>query len=1322
VVDFSRQQQQMHASPSPVHHAEVLSPRYHAAMTPQSQHNAYAQPLTPGTPMQPPTPGSSQGAQTPQPPMTPQERHFSNPTTPVQHQAFAAGHMDMQFGQQQQHQQAMLNQEVGSNDSMSPEATPSKVKGTLNPAGDDHISPPDPNTKGPYSIMCLYCSSTSKNKSDFYRHLSERHFRAQLAQELPTAAPFQCPVENCQYITKDNTVGPLFKHYGNVHKMVQKFFTQPIVGKFVPSETKVANAAKPEPVRPAPPPAMMSAGREPHPGFAPPIHAHHVNAEPDMLQPTTAPATMSNQALKLKCPFCEVMFAARYPFHQHLCDKHFKDVLGKSVPLQAPFLCPVQGCNYVAKDSRQSLIRHYGMTHKVVNELLKSFAPGFDDSEAAATAPSAEDSTAYVDSAQHHAQMKMTMQQPPQHAPLPQHQHMQQQHAHQQMHPHALQQAQQPHVAYHQPPQHAHVHQQHPGERLPPMPGFFTPPPVEEFGYGHQPQMHHQQLPGRDFGQPLYPQQQPHNDIKFDQQIDGTFDPTHYSDHSLDENSKSLPTTPSKSEKSISPTAASAKQSVLIKVEEPLPVAAPKAVTPAPPAAVTPVPSSAEADLPTPATPASASKASKAQPRVCEICKKQFDGKNKAMLYVQHMAQHFKDKLFADLVDKTPPYRCPMEGCSYKTKHKPDWARHYGSVHKLLEKYKKEFLESEAAISGLQAKLEDPDQPDESDQQEEDQELHTLEDDVSQIISNVMKQENSLAYKQALQLEQPMDTSSHHLDLIDQVLRQQAASGPSSLHCFMCDEVFQSEDALNVHLSESHLVFIKDKDRLEVLNPDDLEASLITEEDKIELYAAEDDEAVMEDVSAASTSRAPVAALLAQANASEKKTPAASARPCEICGFEPKTKNKSRERQDHLAMKHYKERITSDLASVPGHKCPVCDYVGKDRQTVYRHYTGKHKVVEQYLADDIKAGRVQLFSQQQQAPVAAGFSATINTMPSLPAFVTEAMQQAERSSARARKDCIMQLDGGFDDDLLDQLDGGATDGADEDDYEDEEEEALMAAQQSASNSGGNLSSTQCPLCAAPTKKHTLYHLATSHFKQRLTKIHSGQKPFICGECGQTAKTKINLWVHYLGTHRYGQVWLKESLLAGEIAKVKDEVKDVIEIKTEPALDEIMDVHHQEKEEKETPSLETSEPAEAEAPESKAGTTSTPSTRNGGDASSCRRMSTSRFWCDLCQNNVVATKIPHFATAHFEDKLKLMLPQSRPFLCSLCRFEAKSYANLTSHFMSKHCLLDEWIREAVWKMSEEVVAKEGNAADTSVSSAEMDREEGDFFTVRSFANV
>ena len=43
--------------------------------------------------------------------------------------------------------------------------------------------------------------------------------------------------------------------------------------------------------------------------------------------------TLSNEALKVQCPFCQDMFAARYGFFQHLCDRHFKDTLASQVEI-----------------------------------------------------------------------------------------------------------------------------------------------------------------------------------------------------------------------------------------------------------------------------------------------------------------------------------------------------------------------------------------------------------------------------------------------------------------------------------------------------------------------------------------------------------------------------------------------------------------------------------------------------------------------------------------------------------------------------------------------------------------------------------------------------------------------------------------------------------------------------------------------------------------------------------------------------------------------------------------------------------------------------
>ena len=80
----------------------------------------------------------------------------------------------------------------------------------------------------------------------------------------------------------------------------------------------------------------------------------------------------------------------------------------------------------------------------------------------------------------------------------------------------------------------------------------------------------------------------------------------------------------------------------------------------------------------------------------------------------------------------------------------------------------------------------------------------------------------------------------------------------------------------------------------------------------------------------------PMSSAIPTPNLNNKTMNRSTGRPCELCGFEPKTKNKSRERQDHLAMKHYRDRIQADLTASTNFSCPLCEYVGKDKQTIYR--------------------------------------------------------------------------------------------------------------------------------------------------------------------------------------------------------------------------------------------------------------------------------------------------------------------------------------------------------------------------------------------------
>ena len=74
--------------------------------------------------------------------------------------------------------------------------------------------------------------------------------------------------------------------------------------------------------------------------------------------------------------------------------------------------------------------------------------------------------------------------------------------------------------------------------------------------------------------------------------------------------------------------------------------------------------------------------------------------------------------------------------------------------------------------------------------------------------------------------------------------------------------------------------------------------------------------------------------------------------------------------------------------------CLLCEYVGKDKQTIYRHYTGKHKVVEQYLSEDIASGRVETLAQKQAKEAAAQQHAAAVTLAA-----TAAAEEAANSTS-----------------------------------------------------------------------------------------------------------------------------------------------------------------------------------------------------------------------------------------------------------------------------------------------------------------------------------
>ena len=333
--------------PSPGQQRQIVSPHYQQQSQQQQQPLQYPpQPITPHTP-------SSHGGATPQPPLTPQDmQQLSGPSTPVggggeitspnhyhqyeQQQAYPQGQGHVyppqhQGGFPQQRPVSLEPQPQHSFMSTSP-VPPGGSKQA--PSGDQFIEEPDPSQSTSFVIKCNFCTNLSKTKSDFWRHLSERHYKTELSKELPSSPPFRCPLESCTYEAKDNSLSPLIKHYGIVHKQVQRFLSNK-VGKYVPAELKPPSAKSqkkaekqlqypplgqelPNGVLPQGAAAVQVAQQQQQqPGYPPAQYMQH--SEPQTHQ-QQQPMTMSNQALNVKCPFCDLMFAAKYAFHQHLCD------------------------------------------------------------------------------------------------------------------------------------------------------------------------------------------------------------------------------------------------------------------------------------------------------------------------------------------------------------------------------------------------------------------------------------------------------------------------------------------------------------------------------------------------------------------------------------------------------------------------------------------------------------------------------------------------------------------------------------------------------------------------------------------------------------------------------------------------------------------------------------------------------------------------------------------------------------------------------------------------------------------------------------------
>ena len=373
---------------------------------------------------------------------------------------------------------------------------------------------------------------------------------------------------------------------------------------------------------------------------------------------------------------------------------------------------------------------------------------------------------------------------------------------------------------------------------------------------------------------------------------------------------------------------------------------------------------------------------------------------------------------------------------------------------------------------------------------------------------------------------------------------------------------------------------------------------------------------------------------------------------CEICGFKASTKNKCRELQDHLLNSHFKEKVDKDLHEVTPRntKCPQCDYVAKDRQTVYRHYFGRHGTMERYLNEYRRSENMALVRRSL------------------------AQSEVRKTDVVAEKDGMSQNMTRQESSVLDHGPAASK-------ILDKQVSSMLPVAGSSKltftplylwkkiNTTTNYRTTtaeslSCEICNFKTKGKRKWrelqdHLISDHFKSRIEKALTFD-PFKCPLCDYKAPQKQSVYRHYAGKHGAMEMYLNEyrkSLAAGEVQ-------------------------------------ETDVATESHAM---------------SDA-----MSNMDISCEICNFKPKSERKyrelqDHLISYHFKSKMDKAITFD-PFKCPLCNYVAPKKYLVSMHYAEKHGLLekylDEYISMAAGKVQKTDVAIEKHAMSQNLTPEEL----------------
>ena len=547
------------------------------------------------------------------------------------------------------------------------------------------------------------------------------------------------------------------------------------------------------------------------------------------------------------------------------------------------------------------------------------------------------------------------------------------------------------------------------------------------------------------------------------------------------------------------------------------------------------------------------------------------------------------------------------------------------------------------------------------------------------------------------------------------ILQQQLEKGsmlnkptaPNPVQCMLCIQMpwFPNQEHLDNHYSTAHGI-MKSTDMVETDDLDfsnaDLEASLSSMTDLKD--DAGDFESLLEALPSPEPHEPSEMSSPTQSvrRKSVNSTSQGVTRVCELCGFEPKTKNKSRERMDHLAMKHFRDQMISELRKDKPMKCPRCDaFESKDRQQLFRHMISKHKVLDYYLASAVEkmkeegkqpfysdpssqsvhmngVSRIQVTSSTS-ARVSSSSEQTIIpqfTLPSISGMVKEAemvgtsgvVHESMQPTSSDLGNQPVSLEEFMDSGILDhkaetimQVDGMDTESESE-----MELVSIFSSQVDGNQDGSDSESTHpgsevshdegksdkhfrgtCPMCNEEMKYSKIYHFAASHFRPRLKNELPASGPFVCPLCNEEHKHRMNLMSHYLGKHNKFEEWMREVQTDPKPDWYDPNPPNLRPVNRQPKPEPV------EKSDR-SPSVDIFEMKDRISP------------------------AKPEWFCELCHGGITHRREVHYATVHFKDRLIRILPNSPPFICIICKVEHKHFLNLSTHYLTQHGFLKEWL--------------------------------------------